>query len=130
MIKSVLYAIGAVSLTAVLMTSGCGGSNSPGGAVKAAYTAANAGQYSEANKYMSSEALSVMGGTLGAFVGGLKGMWDRATREGTIDKVEIIKEEVRGEGATVIFRIHYKNGDTEKKSESMIKEDGKWKIAV
>jgi len=131
------HVVGFLFSTVALSTSGCTGgggiailSKSPGDVVKAAYMAANAGQYSEAEKYLSSEVLNAMKGGLGALAGGMKGMWDKTTRDGTIDRIEILKEDVRGEGAKVLFRIHFKDGKTKDDDEPLIKENGQWKITI
>jgi hypothetical protein len=98
--------------------------------VVTAYMAANDGKYSEVEKYMSSDAINAIKSDLGALAGGMKGVWDKTTRNGTIQMIEILKEEVRGEGATVYFRIHFKDGKTEDGNEPLIKEDGQWKITI
>ena len=92
--------------------------------------AANEGNYTEAGEYLSSEVHSSMEGGLGALAGGMKGIWDDTTREGTIERIEVLGETVRGEGAEVRFRIHYKSGEAVDEEEPLIKQDGKWKIAL
>lgn len=37
---------------------------------------------------------------------------------------------MRGEGAKVFFRIHFKDGKTKDDNEGMIKQNGEWKIAL
>lgn len=131
------YAIRAISIAALLVGAGCGGAGggglfgkSPGNVVKAAYMAGNAGQYTEAEKYFSSAALNIMKDERVVLAGGMKGMWDHLTRGGTIDRFEILSEEVRGEGAKVFFRIHFKDGDTDNGDETLIKENGEWKMTI
>ena len=93
-------------LLALFCVSGCGGaSSSPGETVKAVLEAANAGKYSEANEGLGGAARKVFGD-----VANSKQYWDLATVKGTITKIEIKKEEVRGEGATVQYVVHYKIG--------------------
>lgn len=116
-------------LTAACSTTGIFSKN-PSDTVVAAYMAANEGKYSEAETYLSSEVLSAMKVGLGALAGGMKGMWDQATRNGTIDRIEFLREEVRGEGATVYFRIHFKDGTTKDDDEPLLKEEGVWKITI
>lgn len=58
-----------------------------------------------------------------------KQLWDGVTRKGSIANVEILKEEVRGEGATVRFKLHYKDGKSVEIEEDLIKEGESWKIA-
>ena len=103
---------------------------SPSEVVEAAYMAANRGEYSEAEHHLSSEALNAMKGTLGILAGGMKEVWDRETKNGSIDRIEIVGEQIRGEGAAVYCRFHYKDGSTKDSSESLIKENGVWKITI
>jgi len=114
------------------LLNGCGGigQKSPSEVVRAFYMAANEGKYSESEKYLSSEALNALKSGMGMFVGGMKGLLDKATRNGRIEKVEILKEEIRGEGAEVRFRVFFKDGDSKKDSETLIREDGVWKISI
>jgi len=116
----------------LLLLVGCGGSSgkSPSETVRAFYMAGNEGKYSDVEKYFSSDALILMKNEWAALTGGIKGSMDAVTRHGNIETVEITEEEVRGEGAAVFYTIHYRNGDSEKDSEELIKEDGVWKITV
>ncbi len=123
--------LAAIGIAIFMFTSGCDsiGQKSPSEVVIAAYMAANEGKYSEVKKYMSSEVINAMAG-LGALAGGWKAVWDKITRNGTIQRIEILKEEMRGEGATVYFRIHFKDGKTKVDDKPLIKEDGQWKIII
>src|SRR6185503_15401863 len=50
-------------------------------------------------------------------------------RNGTIAKVEIVKEEVRGEGAVVTANISFKDGPPLQDDRTeLIKEDGSWRL--
>jgi Domain of unknown function (DUF4878) len=102
----------------------------PGQVVKAAWMTANAGQYQQAEKYLSTEVKKSMRGGLIAVFGGMNNIWDIRTRHGSIAKIDILKEEVRGDHAKVFFRVHFKNGETKDEDETMIKEKGEWKIAM
>lgn len=127
-------ALSLILASLTLVTGACGKSGlfskSPSDTVVAAYMAANEGKYSEAETYLSSEALNALKGELGALAGGRKRIWDRKTRNGTIQRIEVLREEVRGEGATVYFLIHFEDGSTEEDEESLIKEKGVWKITI
>lgn len=103
---------------------------SPSQATQGAYEAANQGKYSEIESYMSSEALSAMKGDLGAMAGGVKGIWDKETHNGTITKIEILREEVRGEGAKVYFRLYFKDGTKKENSVPLIREKGHWRLTI
>src|SRR5205085_2836508 len=111
-----------IAIVSVFVLFGCGFNKSPSDVVNVTYMAANSGQYSEVEKHLSKEALSAMKGTLGAFGGGFKGIWDQQARNGTIEKIEVKKEDVRGEGATVLFTVYYKDGSKRDDTAVLIKE--------
>src|SRR5262245_11403980 len=114
----------AVFFAASVVLVGCGGSG-PASVVKSYFNAMNSGKYSEAIEYLTGGMKDL------AKVDGGKGMSDEMTKNGTMSKLEIVSEEVRGEGATVKVRIHFKNGDVEDSPPiSLIKQDGKWKITM
>jgi hypothetical protein len=60
--------------------------------------------------------------------GGIKKFADNETREGKIKTVEILKVEMRGEGAKVLYKIRYQGGQTKQDDASLIKENVEWKI--
>jgi len=133
--KKLLTGIGILGMLCIIvLMSGCTEqvetNLTPSETVVAFYMAGNDGVYSKAEKYVSSDALEVMKGDLGALIGGLKGYLDKQTRGGTIEKIEITDETIRGEGSTVYFVINYKNGGTKDAYEHLIKENGVWKITI
>lgn len=95
----------------------------PSDVVRAAYSAANEGRYSEANTYLSSEVLKRYSAEE------VKALWDEATREGTIDRIQILRE-IPGERTTVHFRLYYQDGTTKEDDEVLIMENGAWKITI
>jgi hypothetical protein len=101
----------------------------PSEVVTAAYMAANEDKYSEAEKYLSSEALAAIN-EAEELAGGLKDVWDKKTRNGTIETIEIIRGDVKGEKATIAIRIHFKDGNIYDEHESLIKEGGQWKMTL
>jgi len=131
--KKISQAMLAVTLIVIIIFfSGCSSvrQKTPSEVVEVAYMAANDGKYSEVKKYMSSELTKALNSDLGAFMGGLKGAWDQVTHNGTIKKIQIQKEEMRGEGADVYFKIYFKDGKIKDDKEELIKEDKKWKITI
>jgi hypothetical protein len=102
------------------ISSGCGG-KSPSDTLKNTLLKANEGKYSEAQDALSSEVKKLFEGEMSKLV------WDSITKQRTIKSVEVGKEQVRGEGATVSLKIVYKDGSSIEAEEEMIKEDGKWK---
>ncbi len=105
--------------------------NSPGGVVRGFYKAANEGRYSDAEQYLSTDTLTAIKGPLGQKAGGFKKISDDNTRNGQIKEIEITKEDIRGERATVYARIVFKDGQTKNDDVTeLIKEKGDWKIAL
>jgi hypothetical protein len=115
----------------VLCLTSCGWvQKSPSETVKAAYMACNEGKYSEAESYFSTDVVNMLHGPMGAAAGGIKSVCDENTRKGSITKVEILSEEIKGEGATVVATIHFKDGSRKENDKSeLLRESGRWKIA-
>ena len=80
---------------------------------------------------LSEDAKRAIKGDLGQLAGGFKSICDKNTRDGTITRVDIQKEEVRGEGATVVVKISFKDGTSKDDDKnSLIKEKGSWKLTI
>ena len=122
----------AILILASLFIIGCVPSQkSPGDVVKAFYTAANEGEFSELEETISEATIIALKSHLGQLGGGIKGTCDRISRNGSIIRVEITKEEIRGQGATVTANISFKDGSTKSNDKTnLIKEKGSWKIAL
>jgi hypothetical protein len=100
--------------------------NTPEGVVKAYYTACNEGKYSESASYLTSELLQVIKSPMGVAKDLLRVHCDSQTKNGTMDRIDNIKAEVRGEGAEVTFTLIYKDGSSKDDSESLFKQAGVW----
>jgi len=103
------------------------GKKTPSEVLVAAYMAANEGNYSEADKYLSSEAIKLVK-AMGT--GSMIDEWDEVTYFGTIKRIAILEEEIQEERATVYFRAYLNDGTTEDEEEIFIKEDNQWKITI
>ena len=102
---------------------------SPGDVVKAFYAAANEGRYSDVRAYFSEGGKKLLDSDMALLAGGTKGLCDKATKDGTIARVDIIKIDMRGEGATVIDNIIYKDGSTKNDDSNQLGlENGSWKL--
>jgi uncharacterized protein (DUF2252 family) len=121
----------AASMGVMVLSVGCSGtgflSKSPSQVVVASEMAGNAGKYSEARSYIA-QGLQQMIDQRGGDAE-LKRHIDEDTKNGTIARVEILKEEIRGEGASVSYRIYYKDGQTRDDNATLIKEKGEWKLS-
>ena len=101
----------------------------PSEVVTAAYMAANEEKYTEAEKYISSEARTAIQEAT-ELAGGMKDVWDTKTRNATIDGFEITQQDVQGEKATIAMLIHFKDGSISNQHESLVKEGGQWKMTL
>lgn len=127
--KKSRFLFAAIVIALYFFTSGCDstGKKSPSEVLVAAYMAANEGNYSEADKYLSSEAINLLK-EMGA--GSMIDEWDEVTYSGTIKRIAILEEEIQEERATVYFRAYLNDGTTEDEEEIFIKEDNQWKITI
>ncbi|HUU45527.1 MAG TPA: hypothetical protein VM118_07300 [Acidobacteriota bacterium] len=79
---------------------------------------------------MSREVLNALESGVIALAEGRKGLWDKATKNGTIQMIEILSEKTQGEGATVRLELHLKHETTKVDSEPPVLEDGRWKVTI
>lgn len=130
------YLIFAVLVTALLLSGffkGCTvpiQGQYPRDVVVAAYMAANKGDYAQVGRYLSYERRNAIKKGKG-----MQEEWNLITRSGTIEKIDIMKEEQEGEGAKVFFTLHFKDGSKRDDTESLIKQESKgeeerWKLFV
>jgi len=119
-------------ITMAFLSFSCGvrrkgtGEQSPAETVKTVYMAANGGWYSETEQYIYSEVLNSIKQNLGTLH--LIKEWDNYTRNGKIEKIEILKEIIRGERAEVYFKVYFKGGEIKQDQDLLIKEGKQWKI--
>lgn len=117
----------------VLTLADCGGGGSSGGTadgvpdadgkvpfevLKAGIMAGNSGDYDAAAKWVSSTGMQ----------GDNYMLWQKATNNGTVSKVEMTDEEYRGQEVAVGYILHFEDGSTKKDRASMVKVGGRWKI--
>ena len=124
----VTHSLTSIILLNTLVVFGCGFKKSPSAIVKATYMAANSAQYSEVEKHLSKRARSDLNGPLATSSGGFKGVWDMKTRNGTIEKIEVVREFINGERAVVHIDIYLRDGRRAEDGVILIKEDGEWKL--
>ena len=101
----------------------------PSEVVTAAYMAANEEKYAEAEKYLSSETKTAIQEAK-ELAGGIKDVWDKKTRNRTIETIEIIRGDVKEDKATIAIRIHFKDKSIYDQHEQLIKEGGQWKMTL
>jgi len=105
-----------------------GKEKSPSEVLIAAYMTGNDGNYSETMQYfhmMSYDRIINSGG-----IHYLTKIWDEVTRNGKIARIEILDEKIRGEGATVYFKLYFKDGKKQVDEEKFLKDHDGWKISL
>lgn len=106
---------------------GCG--SSPSGTIKDFYKYVEKGEVNKASDLLSKPGKELMNQLGGANNALIKTNEDISSRGG-IKNIEILNEDTKGDISNIKCQITYGNGSTKIDSEKLIKEDGKWKIAV
>ena len=127
-----LFAMCLAMLVAVLafaMLTGFAPYGSPADVIKTFYSACNSSDYPVAEGLLVPEANRVLTRHIGAVEGGLRGICDEATKQGHLQKVEILQQEVRGEVAQVRYMLYYADGSAIEESQGLVVKLWVWKIA-
>jgi hypothetical protein len=127
-----LFAISLLVLVAVLafaILKGFAPHGSPAEVIKSFYSACNSGNYSVAETLLVPEANRVLTRHIGAVDGGLRGICDEETKQGHLQQVEILQQEVRGELAQVRYMLYYADGSAIEESQGLVVKHWVWKIA-
>jgi hypothetical protein len=129
-----------IALAFLLVSCGKMGQKSPSDVVKSFCMALNDGKYLEAEKYLEPSFLKDMkqAGAVDSLASyqefgyyptvELKEIWDEFTRNGTLERIEILKEEIKGDMGKVNFRLYFKDGSTTENIAVAFKMSGIWKI--
>lgn len=117
--------LSALLLATALLTSGCF-KPGPAATVKSFYHHMEKGELDEAIELMSADARSDVPRDK------MKVGMQQATREladkGGIKSINVLNEDVIGQTAEITVEIKYGNGDTDVDKNSLIQENGKWRI--
>ena len=100
---------------------------SPAEVIKAFYSACNSGNYSVAERLLVPERL--LTSDVAAVDGGLRGICDAETKQGHLQKVEILQQKVRGEIAEVRYMLYYADGSALEETQGLVMKHSVWKIA-
>jgi hypothetical protein len=101
----------------------------PSEVVTTAFMAANDGNFSEFEKYLSSSMIKDMKQS-GDLSKAVVFFCLAISKNGTIKNIEVLKEEIQGEKAKIFFKIIYKDGTAENTNFPLIKESGQWKLIM
>jgi hypothetical protein len=127
-----LFAISVLMLVAVLAfrnLTGFVSYGSPAEVIKTFFSACNSGNYSVAEGLLVPEANRVLTRHIGAVDGGLRGICDQETKQGHVQRVEVLQQEVHGELAQVRYMLYYADGSTIEDSQGLVLRRWVWKIA-
>jgi len=109
---------------------GCGKRLSPSEVVTAMYDAANAKEYAKAKGLLTTEVKEKLNSRDARVMNVWRTTCDSNTMYGTITKVEIVDEKIKGDAATVTATIHYKKHPTKENDKTYLaKEKGRWRIS-
>ena len=104
----------------------------PAEIVKAFYKACNDGEYSKAEKLVTKDSLERLAGV--GIAGSLSAYCDDLTEKGTLKKLDVLSEKLRGELISLqvraAFKFAYENGSADEGREALIKRGGVWKIEL
>ena len=111
----------------VLYLVGCSGgkAESPSEVVKEVLKKANNGEYKKTEKYFTGEGLDGI-----TYVDSTELAWVAITKNRTIDQINIPKEEIDGNEATIKYELTYEGGETSSDTCELIKVEEEWKINV
>ena len=127
-----LFAISLLVLVAVLafaILTGFAPYGSPAEVIKTFFSACNSGDYSVAERLLVPEANRVLTRHIGAVGGGLREICDEETKQGHLQKVEVLHQEVRGEVAEVRYMLYFADGSALEESQGLVVERWVWKLA-
>ena len=127
-----LFAISLLMLVAVLafaILTRFAPYGSPAEVIKTFYSACNSGKYAVAERLLVPEANRVLTRHIGAIDGGLRGICDEATKQGHLQRIDIVQQQVSGELAQVRYTLYYADGSAIEESQGLVVKHWVWRIA-
>lgn len=131
---------GVACIVVLLASCSSAARQSPGEALATALLSASEGDLETTELYFSDDMEQVMEQGIGAFLGGTAGFAEYYTRDGELENVEVLDEEIEDQRATVTVRMEYESaparGDhfgygsrkVEETEWDMVREEDGWKI--
>ncbi|MBT9166361.1 MAG: Lipoprotein LpqB [Chloroflexi bacterium] len=117
----------ALLLAIVTVAGGCPPGESPADVARDFLWAGNEGDYARAKGYLIPETRMVF--EMDPMIRFDNAM-DAVTRGGTITRIEVVEAVVHADvSATVMVTLHYADGRQQSDVLSLVKQDGKWRIA-
>lgn len=136
-----LFVVAVLALFA-LFSGGCSltaDRRDPGEVAVAFFEACDAGEYEEAERLASEGLIQQLSSGVGSFFGGFEGYCDFHTRDGQLEMVEELDEQVEGDRTNVDLGFRFSeesigsggfgSGPTARTLWPMSREEGEWKVA-
>ncbi len=108
---------------------GCSSFESPFSVVEKSYKYLAEGKVNDCYELLTEDGKNMLK-SFGGGASALSGATEAIKAKKGIKKIELIKEDITGDTATVKSKIHYGNGTFEDDTMKLVKEKGAWKIAV
>jgi hypothetical protein len=102
---------------------------SPAEVIQTVYSACNSGNYSVAGRLLVPEAKRALTLHISAVDESLQGICEEETKQGHLQRVEILQEEVHGDLAQVRYKLYYADGTTIEDSQGLVERHWAWKIS-
>jgi len=112
---------------------GCSSGEPPAGpadAVQTFYEHLNNGDYGKAMELYNAEARKVLADPDSASAGAFAEWAKEATKDGTIELVDVMNENEGEAGATVEYQVRYSDGTRSVHTVKLTFEDGSWKLGL
>ena len=103
--------------------------DSPPEVIKTFFSACNSGNYSLAGSLLVPEANRVLTLHIGAVDGGLPGICEEETKQGHLQRVEVLHEEIHGDLAQVRYKLYYADGSSIEDRQGLVVRHWVWKIS-
>ncbi len=124
-----LWYLFAIPLCAMALACSSGPSG-PEQVIQQFYSHLNDGAYSNAMSLYSSDARGIFEDSA-SDGSSMFGEWARIeTREGKVDRVQLLQQEASDDGASVEFEIVYVDGTRVSRSVTLTRENGEWKLGL
>jgi len=117
-----------IAVVAFAIMTGFVAYGSPAEVIQTFYSACNSRNYSVAERMLVPDVNWVLTHHVGAVDGGLPGICDIETKQGHLQRVEILDEEVHGEIGKVRYKLYYGDGTTLEETQGLVVKHWGWKI--
>lgn len=113
-----------------LLVCSCSALDTPDKVLLKFYQYINEGEYSKANELNSKDAKQFYEGGSMVYAGGFNKWANEESKSGKIKEVKVVDSQVRGEGATLRYKVIYTDAAVKVGETLLTKEDGSWRMGT